>query len=274
MLTSTDAILISRHGCIEYATPSTEQIFGRDVLGECFEDVVEPADGSPWTDTVDGAEGRIRRGDEDVTVVVHRRDLHDEPTVRGVVTTLRDVTAERALQRDLAYRATHDELTGMENVRAWGETLSAEGERRRGPGHGAAVIFIDLDDFKGINDSYGHPTGDTVLAETARRIRDCLRASDVAARVGGDEFAALLRDVRNAEDARVVARRLADALREPIVVGPDSIGCKASIGLAYTEEQERIDALVRQADTALYAAKEQGKGRWTEFDPMQWRPVG
>lgn len=272
VLTSTDAILISRNGRVEYATPSADRFFGRDIVGECFEDVVEPVDGPEWSDSVVGAEGRIHRGDGDVTVVVHRRDLVDDPTVRGVVTTLRDVTAERVLQRDLAYRASHDELTGMENTRAWSETLSAERDRRRGPGHGAAVIFIDLDDFKRINDTYGHPTGDVVLAETARRIQECLRGGDVAARIGGDEFAVLLRDVREVEDARTVAQRLAQALNEPVVVGSERIEGMASIGLAYTEDQERIDALVQRADTALYAAKEQGKGRWTEYNPMQWKP--
>jgi diguanylate cyclase (GGDEF)-like protein len=277
VMTSTDVILISRDGRIEYATPSAEAMFGRNVVGERFNDIVRrpgQRDADPqWPDNVDNIEGVISDHDGDIAVVIRRRDLTGDPTVRGIVTTLRDVTAERELQRDLTYRASHDELTGMVNAREWGETLSAEAERRRGPGNGTAVIFIDLDEFKSINDRYGHPTGDKVLADMAQRMRECVRAGDVAARVGGDEFAILLRGLPSVDDARVVAQRLAEALSRPVTVDSIPIECKASIGLAYTEGQERIDALVRQADTALYSAKEQGKGRWTEYNPKQWAPA-
>jgi len=274
--TSTDAIIISRDRRVEYATPSAETIFGRDVLGANFDDIVRPADpenASPqWPEVVDTAEGVIRRAGGDVTVVLHRRDLTRDPTVRGVVTTLRDVTEERELRRDLAYRASHDELTGMVNARAWGEALTSETDRRRGPGSAVAVIFIDIDDFKRINDDHGHPTGDQVLAEVAHRIQQSLRSGDVAARVGGDEFAILLHGLPHVDDARVVAQRIAEALSRPVRVDEREIEANASIGLAYSEGQERIESLVRQADTALYAAKEQGKGRWTEFDGTQWAP--
>lgn len=267
VLTSTDVILISRDGRVEYATPSATDMFGRDVVGERLDEIVRPVGTTEWPDTVDSAEGVVPRPDGDLTVLVHRRDLTGEPTVRGIVTTLRDITAERKLQRDLAYRASHDELTGLANVRTWGETLRAEGDRRRGPGNGTAVIFVDLDNFKGINDRYGHPVGDAVLAEVARRIQACMRTTDLAARVGGDEFAVLLRGLSSVEDGRNVARRLAEELARPTAVDSISVETQASIGLAYSEGTERVDALVRQADTALYAAKEQGKGRWTEYRP-------
>jgi diguanylate cyclase (GGDEF)-like protein len=276
VLTSTDVIIISRGDRIEYATPSSEYMFGRDVCGERFDDIVTPSPppgGPTWPATVDRAEGTICGPKGELTVLVQRRDLTGDPTVRGVVTTMRDVTAERNLQRDLAYRAGHDELTGLANVRAWGETLAGEVDRRRGPGNGVGVVFIDLDNFKSINDRFGHPVGDGVLAEVARRIQGCLRSGDLAARVGGDEFAALMRGLSSVEDARAVAQRLADALARPAQVDSVTVECQASIGLAYTEGTEEVHTLVRQADTALYAAKDQGKGRWTEYNPKQWAPA-
>jgi diguanylate cyclase (GGDEF)-like protein len=280
VVTSTDVILITRDGSIAYATPSAQALFGRDVLGERFDDIVRPvriadlgaeaegALGSPlWPNTTGDIEATITHPATELTVLVHRRDLSGEPTVRGVVTTMRDITAEQALRRDLAYRATHDEMTGLANVRAWEETLTAEGDRRRGPGDGLAVIFVDLDDFKSINDRYGHPVGDAVLAEVARRIHTCLREGDLPARIGGDEFAVLLRHLSTVEDARAVVQRLLEALGRPAVVDSKTLDCQASIGLSYTEGTERLRSLVRQADTALYAAKEQGKGRWCEHKP-------
>jgi len=276
VLTSSDAILISRDGHIEYATPSAQSMFGRDVAEEDFDELVRPVDqrnaGHRWPKSIDNVEGIINRPEGDATVLIQRRDLSDDPTVHGTVTTLRDVTEERRLQRDLAYRAGHDELTGMANTRAWGETVASEQDRRRGPGNGVAVLFIDLDDFKHVNDQYGHPVGDRVLADVAQRIRGCVRAGDVAARVGGDEFAVLLRHLPGVGDARTAAQRTAETLARPALIGPASIECNASIGLSYSEGEERIDTLIHQADTALYVAKAQGKGGWTEYDPTQWSP--
>jgi diguanylate cyclase (GGDEF)-like protein len=126
------------------------------------------------------------------------------------------------------------------------------------------VLFIDLDDFKAVNDNYGHDTGDQLLVEAARRIESCLRHGDLAARLGGDEFAVLLRDA-TVDDARGVAERLAYALAQPVTWGSITVDCKASIGLAYTDDGRTPGALMRYADTALYGAKAAGKGQWREY---------
>ncbi len=291
--TSTDVILICRDGRIEYATPSADAMFGREVIGERFDDLVHPdtdvehplpavapgEGGRAWPDTVDGAEGTIRRPDGEVsreppsaasnvsTVLVHRRDLTDDPTVRGVVTTLRDITAEHAMRRDLDHRANHDELTGLANGRLFDRTLGEERERRVSRGEGTAVLFVDLDDFKAVNDGYGHEAGDEVLAEVGRRIRTAIRAEDLAARVGGDEFAIVLREVPSVDDARAVAQRVAEALSRPAYVGGDPVDCSGSVGLAYTDQRERVEFLMGEADAALYVAKADGRGLWREYVP-------
>ena len=279
VLTSTDATLITRVGRIEYATPSARTIFGRDVLGDHFNDLVRRSsvddrpDPRPWSDEEEEADGYVVHADgHETAVMVHRRDLTTDPTVNGVVSTLRDVTAERELRRDLAYRASHDSLTGLANAQAFGDELRQEDasarrrpDRRGRPGQGRAALFVDLDDFKNVNDTYGHQVGDQLLAEVGQRIRSCLRDNDVAARLGGDEFAVLLREVNDEPAAHAVAQRIVDVLAEPFRVGGIPLSAHASVGLAYTSRLGDLDSLLRNADTALYTAKAHGKGQWWQY---------
>jgi diguanylate cyclase (GGDEF)-like protein len=284
VLTSTDATLISRGGRIDYATPSADVIFGRDVKGEIFDDAVRrsppasPQDPRPWSDNEESVEGYLVRPDgEHVAVLVHRRDLTSDATVNGVVSTLRDVTAERRLQDDLAYRASHDALTGLSNARAFGDELRGEDapgvQRRRYAGAGRAAIFVDLDDFKDVNDNYGHQVGDALLAEAARRIASCLRDEDLAARLGGDEFAVLLRGVPDEPAAQSIAQRIVDVLGQPMTVSGIALNGQASVGLAYTSRRGDLETLIRNADTALYNAKAQGKGRWRQYHDGMINPT-
>jgi diguanylate cyclase (GGDEF)-like protein len=204
-------------------------------------------------------------GTEEI-VLVHRRDLTVDPTIAGVVTTLRDVTQERVLQRELAHRASHDSLTGLANVEEYRRQLSRAGQdspngRPARSGAWRAALMVDLDDFKNINDSYGHETGDRVLVEAAKRISSCLRVGDVAARIGGDEFAVLLTDVTDPATAYGIAKRIADIMARPSMVPGISVNCRASIGVACSTIPFEPEQLLRQADRALYSAKAQGKGR-------------
>jgi diguanylate cyclase (GGDEF)-like protein/PAS domain S-box-containing protein len=275
VLTSRDVTMICRSGRVEYATPSARALFGFDVQGRQFNTVVRRGavplgarspSGEEWGADEEGAEGFIDRPDGAVlTVEVFRRDLTDDPTVNGVVTTLRDVTAERELRQELSHRASHDGLTGLANAELFREELRADREMSRGHNVLAAVLFLDLDDFKAVNDTHGHEVGDGLLINVAHRIRSTLRVGDLPARLGGDEFAVLLRDVPTAEAARAAAQRIEDALIPPVTVGGISLDCKASIGLAIATRPSEYDSLMRHADTALYSAKADGKGRWQQY---------
>jgi diguanylate cyclase (GGDEF)-like protein/PAS domain S-box-containing protein len=270
VLTSTDVILISRNGRIDYATPSAHAMFGRDIRNACFARLVTSdqldrlGEPQPWSDLEHGVEGYVHRDDgTELTVLVHRRDLTDDPTVNGIVFTLRDVTVEREAQRSLAYRASHDLLTGLANADQFRDKLREES-------HVAdrallAVLFIDLDDFKGVNDTFGHEVGDGLLITTANRIRSHLGNRDLAARMGGDEFAVLLRDAPDADVAMAVAQRISDTLAAPATVDGFSLDCQASIGLAHGRSVGDYGPLLRRADAALYAAKADGKGGWRQY---------
>jgi diguanylate cyclase (GGDEF)-like protein len=269
VLTSEDVTLISRDGRVVYATPSATAMFGRDITGESIDDLLltaRPADANTTEEVVPepgGVDRYVRRHATVVETRARMRDLTDDPSVGGVVTTLRDITAERHLERDLAFRASHDPLTGLANPRQFRDDLDTDHQRHRvTPGDGQAVFFIDLDDFKIVNDTHGHHIGDQLLAEVAHRIRSCLRRQDLAARIGGDEFAVLLRHITHVEEATDIAQRLADTLAQPTQIGPVSVPCSASIGVAYAPTPSQPDELLRHADAALYSAKANGKNRW------------
>ena len=131
-----------------------------------------------------------------------------------------------------------------------------------------AVIFIDLDDFKTVNDSLGHAVGDELLRATAQRLATCMRAQDTAARLGGDEFAVLLEDLSDPDEARHVAERLRRALEPPLVLDGRQIASSASLGLEYPGPDATADDVLGNADLAMYAAKDAGKGRVARFEPV------
>jgi diguanylate cyclase (GGDEF)-like protein/PAS domain S-box-containing protein len=279
VLTSTDATLICRDGRIDYATPSATTMFGRDVQGVEFGDLISPStlDHSITLrgSTVDTqeTEATVYRPDgSQRAVLVQLRDLTHDPTVKGTVVTIRDVTAERDLQRSLAYRASHDSLTGLANSEVLRDQLRLDRDSTR-DGRMCAVLFVDLDDFKQVNDTYGHEVGDGLLVNVASRIRACLRSDDLAARLGGDEFAGVLREVSDEDAARRTAQRIADSLARPVTVGGITIDSRASVGLAVARTPSEVDSLLRRADTALYTAKEEGKGDWREYQEGMISPI-
>jgi diguanylate cyclase (GGDEF)-like protein/PAS domain S-box-containing protein len=190
----------------------------------------------------------------------------DDPDIAGVLMNLRDVTERRELEQRLRHQAFHDGLTGLANRELFEDRLSHALVRMRRHGDRTAVIFIDLDDFKTVNDSLGHAVGDELLRTAALRIQTALRAQDTAARFGGDEFAVLLEDL-DGEDAADVAERIRQALVVPVELGDRRIAPSASFGIAYPDPATSATELIGNADVAMYAAKERGKGQAAAFEP-------
>jgi diguanylate cyclase (GGDEF)-like protein len=181
----------------------------------------------------------------------------------------RRVDELRALEEQLRRRASHDHLTDLHNQASFYEHLGRALSRARRRNGKVAVLFIDLDDFKVVNDSLGHREGDRLLREVAERLKRCLRGADIGARVGGDEFIVLLEDVVDASGAVRLAERFQAQLRAPF---DDDVlsGCRpytsASIGIA-VGAGEQPEELVHAADLAMYKAKRTGKARSVVFDP-------
>ena len=179
----------------------------------------------------------------------------------------RHIAERRALERRLEYQASHDYLTDLYNQASFYEHLSRALSRARRRGSMVALLFIDLDDFKLVNDSLGHQEGDRMLRMVAERLKGCLRGSEMAARIGGDEFGVVLEDVADATTAVRVAERFQERLRAPFGVGDGRrMHTSASIGIA-VGARGRPQELVRAADLAAYRAKRMGKARSAVFDP-------
>ncbi len=174
------------------------------------------------------------------------------------------VSELRELQRELEHQAFHDPLTGLANRLLFMDRVDHTLKRRQG---NAVVLFVDLDDFKPINDTYGHDAGDAVLMAAAERLRGSLRAADTAARLGGDEFAVLLVDIAD-EHIGVVADRIIDNLLRPLDFGDRTLDVKASLGIATAQSGAGVtaDELVRNADVAMYVSKHGGKDRLPHYD--------
>jgi len=188
----------------------------------------------------------------------------DDPSVRGLVFNTRDVSERKELEEQLTHQAFHDPLTDLANRSLFRDRVDHALALRRSLDQSISVLFLDVDDFKTVNDSLGHSAGDELLLEVADRMRLCLRDGDTGARLGGDEFAILLED---GGDPPAVAERLIEAFKTPFRVQGKELTVSVSIGIARSAQNgDGVDELLRNADAAMYAAKGRGKGFYESFE--------
>jgi diguanylate cyclase (GGDEF)-like protein/PAS domain S-box-containing protein len=279
---SADVILVvGDDGVIRFNTPSASRLLGapdaglvgRDLAAIVHPDEVDRVFAIIRDErSVPGTSLELRLLHADGAMWLHVEALiggRIEGDLAGTVLTLRDVTQRKALEQRLRHEAVHDALTQLPNRAELLRSLEAALEGSAVGGTTVGVLFVDLDDFKTVNDTMGHGAGDQLLVAAARRFRNCVHGDDVVARMGGDEFALLLQRLRTADDAHIVARRVLGALQAPFAIAGRDVFVRASIGIATTDGSSPATAtdLLRHADTAMYAAKGNGKGRVESFEP-------
>jgi diguanylate cyclase (GGDEF)-like protein/PAS domain S-box-containing protein len=211
----------------------------------------------------------VRRDGVEIPIEESVAPIHDsQGQSAGAVIVFRDVSVARAMVRQMIHSAEHDFLTGLPNRMLLNDRINqAIALAPRHMKH-VAVLFLDLDGFKHINDSLGHPTGDKLLQSIAKRLAECVRASDTVSRQGGDEFVVLLSEVELAEDAAIAAQRMLQAVAQPHSIDHNEFHVTASVGVSiYPDDGLDADVLIKNADTATYQAKENGRQGFRFFTP-------
>ena len=286
---SPEAMVIVQEDRILRANREFLRIFGYPIeacLGSTLFDLIVPEgrlhESEMLLHMID-AEGRVsmetvRRtstGEElDVSLVMTRVQLGAGRTGHSV--TYRDIHEEKQMQARLQHLALHDPLTGLANRVLFIDRLTLTMARlRRRPDRNFAVIFLDLDRFKQVNDTWGHAAGDTLLLTAAARLRACLRPQDTVARFGGDEFALVLDEAGSAQDIECLARRIQHELQRSVEIGRGVVYVSASMGIALgSTAYNDVEDILRDADAAMYSAKEKGRSRHEFFVASATLPHG
>ncbi|QES52309.1 phosphodiesterase [Streptomyces venezuelae] len=284
---SSDVIMIAApSGVLRYVSPAAAGVYGREaeeLVGRRLAELIHP-------DDLGRVVHEVRRflavppGEESTTRIECRFEsgrgewLNVESTVNrhqgGLILNSRDVTERVRLQAQLQHSAEHDPLTDLPNRALFTRRVRQALAGRRAGDHSSAVLFIDLDGFKAVNDTIGHQAGDELLIEAARRLQDSVRAGDTAARLGGDEFAALILGDGNRDPAgrehlvHEIAERLRSTLSQPYRIAGSEVRVAASIGVAFADSGTTPSDLMRNADLAMYRAKAGGKDRVELYVPQ------
>jgi diguanylate cyclase (GGDEF)-like protein/PAS domain S-box-containing protein len=281
---ASDVILVTDPtGQISFATPSAEPLFDlgpADLEGHAVASLLDPAEAPRVAALVETAAGRVGisgpslfrvASAEERWVEMKLSNLIDDPLVSGLVATIHDVTERRAFEQQLETQALRDPLTGLANRVLFADRVDQALVRARRSRRGPSVLYLDLDDFKRINDTLGHAAGDEVLVEVARRIRATIRGEDTAARLGGDEFAILVDETRDVDEAVALADRLARACAPHFEAAGSRLPVSCSIGIVRSELGDSSSGdLLRNADIAMYAAKREARGSHQVFQQAMY----
>jgi diguanylate cyclase (GGDEF)-like protein/PAS domain S-box-containing protein len=274
-------LVVGEDASIRFHTPSAERLFrrkGHEIDGASLLDVVHHedreiaralvAEAIARPGTTPAAEWRVMGQGEDGHFVEARANcVPDDPFLAGAVLTLRGIHERKVLEERLAHQAFHDPLTNLANRLLFTERLEHALQLARRGARAVTVIFIDLDDFKNVNDTLGHAAGDQLLVELSRRLIGCVRTGDTAARLGGDEFAVVVEEGGGLDGVWPIADRLKQAVARPFAVDGREIVLSASLGIASSAGTgETAGDLLRNADVAMYRAKSEGKGRMVLFE--------
>jgi diguanylate cyclase (GGDEF)-like protein/PAS domain S-box-containing protein len=292
---SSDVVLLIKDGVISWISPSLTCMLGwkpEEWIGHPLSRFI-PADEQPALErdlhTLAAGRTVVSRLQALAHDHSHRWvELHASPYrdldghLDGIVGSFRTVDQEVAAERELARRACTDELTGLVNRHEALEQITAIAGRVQRHGDATAVLFCDLDNFKEINDTFGHLPGDELLRTVATRIRMGLRSGDMAARIGGDELMVVLQGVRSLNDAVTIAEKLRRAVAEPIPTSAGYLTITLSIGVTMVESGENPDEIISRADRAMYRAKQTGRNQVLAFNELNgsaadrsvsWQPV-
>jgi diguanylate cyclase (GGDEF)-like protein/PAS domain S-box-containing protein len=286
---SSVVLVVSPNGTIHYASPALSAWLGPGATslgtGDSCLSLLHPDDVERFREFLTDAAGAVG-----VSPVIEVRfvdalggvrhieaiatNLLSDPNVGGLVLNTRDVTERKDLERNLSHQAFHDALTDLPNRSLFLDRIGHALERAARQERLVAVLYLDIDNFKEINDNQGHDVGDQLLVTVAGRLRDCVRAVDTVARFGGDEFTVLLEDADDMSVVIEVAGRISKSLREPVVLPDQEVTTTVSIGIAHNvNRQMSPQDLLSAADIALYRAKNLGKSRFAVFERGMTAPI-